>query len=129
MAFELQFVAQLAEVLDDAIMNDSNSCICMRMRIGFRRPAMRGPPCMAYADPSRQRLGGEARLEVFELAFGPATRQPATFERGNAGRVIAAIFEPPQSFEERSGNRAVPDHADNSAHGLPLFLIAPENRE
>ncbi len=85
MAFSTQFLAQLAEILDNAIMDDGYSIGRMRMRIILGRPAMRRPARMADADLALQRLFGEQQLQVLQLAFGPAAGEATGFERRDAG--------------------------------------------
>ena len=44
----------------------------------------------------------------------------AVFERGDAGGIIAAIFEPLQRVDEQPRDRTAPENADNAAHDLCL---------
>ena len=39
----------------------------------------------------------EQRLEIAQLALGAAALQPAVLQRGHAGGIIAAIFQPPKA--------------------------------
>src|SRR5699024_11868309 len=55
---------------------------------------MRRPARMTDAGKSLQRLSLKPRFEILQLALGAPSLQDTAFERGDAGRVITAIFEP-----------------------------------
>jgi hypothetical protein len=55
-------------------------------------------------------------LEVAEFTFGTTTRQVPVFDRGNAGGVVPAIFQPPQGIEQQRRHRLTADDPDYSAH-------------
>ena len=86
------------------------------MGVGDRRLAMGRPAGMANADRPAERLGGEFRLEVLELAFRAPPLEPAVFERRDAGGIVAAVFEALQRIHDRSGDRTPAQDADNAAH-------------
>jgi hypothetical protein len=44
-------------------------------------------------------MSGKLATEVLELALGPATFEPAIFDRADARGVIAPVFEPLEPFE------------------------------
>ena len=46
--------------------------------------------------------------------------QPAVLQRGDAGRIIAAIFEPLQRVDKLARDRALAQNADNAAHDEAL---------
>ncbi len=125
MAAGLQIRAQLAEVLDDAIVHHRHFGRRMRMRVDFGRPPMRRPA--RVADPARagQRVGAQHGFQVPELALGAPTRQPPVLERRDAGRVVAAIFEPLQRLDEQVRDRLTAEDADDAAHGssFQAFLV------
>jgi hypothetical protein len=116
-ALTSQFLTQLAKILDNAVMNDGKPVARMRMRVGFARSAVRRPPRVADADHALQWRFRQPQFEVLELALGPPARQVATFERRDTGRVVAAIFEPLQSLDDRIGDRRAPQNSDDPAHG------------
>jgi hypothetical protein len=72
---------------------------------------------MGYAGRAGQRLVGEKPFEVEQLALGTAARELAVDDGGDAGRIIAAVFEAFQRIDEAAGNRLVSDDTDNSTHG------------
>ena len=111
-----QFGSQLVEILDDAVVNDGDAVGRMRMRIDLVGPAMRRPARMADADRAIQGLPRETLLQVPQLAFGTQTGQMPVLERGEAGRVITAIFKPLERVDQRRRNRLMTENPDNSAH-------------
>ena len=117
-ALGFQLGAQLAVVLDDAVVDDRQPRRRMRMGIGLCRRAMGRPAGVADADRALQRMVGEPCCEVDQLALGAQARQRPVFQRGDAGGIIAAIFEPLQRVDETVGHLFAADDADNSAHGL-----------
>ena len=106
MALGGQLRAQFAEILDDAVMDHRDAVIGVRVGVGLIRLAMRRPPRVADADRAVKRRGGELFLEIFQLAAGAHAREPPVFQGGDAGRVIAAIFEPPQAPRRSRRRRA-----------------------
>ena len=73
-----------------------------------------------------KRRGGELRLEVLELALGAPALEPAVLERRDAGRIVAAVFEPLQRIDDRACDRPGPENPDNSAHlKVPVRIDRP----
>ena len=70
----------------------------------------------------RERLARSLRFEVAQLAFGAPARELAAFQRGDAGGIIAAIFEPLERIDQRAGDRLAPENAHNSAHASERLL-------
>ena len=69
-----------------------------------------------------QRRRGELALQIVELALGAAALEPAVVDRAEAGRIIAAIFEPLEPVEQPLRDVAGSDDPDNSAHSINAFL-------
>ena len=89
----------------------------VRMGVGLGRAAMRGPARMADADMALERGLIEEFAQIIEFADGAADFKMATrVERGNAGGVVTAVFEPAQSTEQDRGDLARADIADYSTH-------------
>src|SRR5262245_6334341 len=92
------------------------------MRVALGRPAVRRPAGMADADRARERLACQPRLKIAQLAFGaPAGKLPA-FQRGDAGGIVASIFEPLERVDQRGRDRLTPEYAHNSAHASEGLL-------
>ena len=107
---------QRLEILDDAVVDDGHLLGGVRMRVRFGRRAMRRPARMADAGGAGERLRLQLGFEVDELAAGAAARQKPVLERRDAGRIIAAIFEPLQRVDDERRDRLPPQNADDPAH-------------
>ena len=118
MAARGQHLAQFAKVFDDAVVNDSDLAGGVRMGVVLCRLAVGCPARVANADRASQGLGREAFGEVAQFALGAPARDMSRFQRGDASRIIPAIFEPLQRFDNLRGNRACAENADNSTHSL-----------
>ena len=112
----LQLVLQLAEILDDAVVDERQPVGGVRVGVGLGRRAMRRPARMADAGVAGQRLAGELVLEVAELALGAPAGQVPAFQRRHTGRIVAAIFEPLQRIDEQRRHRRLAENPDNAAH-------------
>ena len=55
-------------------------------------------------------------FEIAQLALGAAALQPAVLQRGDPGRIIAAIFEPLERVHKLARDRTLAKNADNAAH-------------
>ena len=127
----LQLLAQLAEILDDAVVDDREAVGGVRMRVAFGRPAVGRPAGMADADGAGERLAREPRFEIAQLALGAPAGELSVLQRGDAGRVVAAVFEPLERVDERARDRLTSENAHNSAHAsdgllcLTARIIAP----
>ena len=117
-ALGFKLAAQLAEILDDAVMHDSEPLGRMRMRVGFVRPAMRRPAGMADANRARERLAREFLFQIAELALGAPARQHALLQGGDAGGIVAAVFEALERIDQERRDRLVADNSDNTAHEI-----------
>ena len=98
-------------------MHDREPVGGVRMRVGLVRPAMGRPAGVADADRPGERLAREFLFQILQLAFGAAPRQHAVFERGDAGGIIAAIFEALERIDQERRDRFAADDSDNAAHG------------
>ena len=112
-----ELLAQLLEVLDDAVVHDGDALVHVRMGVALDRLAVRRPARVADAGASLQGLVGEPQLEVLELALGAPAVEMAVLDGGDAGGIIAAIFEPPQRVDEIARHRLLSKNADDAAHG------------
>ena len=120
----LQLVAQLAEILDDAVVHDRELLGGVRMGVVLGRLAVGRPAGVADADRAGERLAVQPRLEVAQLALGAPARQRAALERGDAGGIVAAIFEALERVDELPRHRLTAENPDNPAHSAPIPLAA-----
>jgi hypothetical protein len=95
MALGGQLLAQLAEILDNAVMDHRDPVVGVRVRVVFVGAAMRRPAGVAEADVAFERMRREPFFEITQLAARANARQPSLLQRRDARRIIAAIFEPP----------------------------------
>ena len=115
-ALLLQLLAQLAKVLDDTVVHDGESVGGMGVSVAFRRAPVSGPTGMPDADRTFERLLGEPRLEIAQLALRAPPRKLATLQGGNTGGIITAVFKSLQRVDKRAGNRLASENPHNSAH-------------
>ena len=116
-ALGFELAPQFAEILDDAVMHDGEPVGGVRMRVGLVGPAMGRPAGVADADRPGERLAREFLFQILQLAFGAAPRQHAVLERGDAGGIIAAVFEALERIDQERRDRFAADDFDNAAHG------------
>ena len=112
----LELALQLAVVLDDAVVDQRQALRRMRMGIRLGRRPVGGPAGVADAGMPVKRRPLEPLLEVPELAGGPPAHQVAILQRGDAGRIVAAVFEPLQRVDELRCDGTVPENSDDAAH-------------
>ena len=63
-----------------------------------------------------QRLALEPLLEIAQLAFGAPPAELAVLDGGDAGRIVAAIFQPLQRVDQLFSNRTFAEDANDAAH-------------
>ena len=121
--FRLEFVtlgaqrlAQFAEVFDDAVVDDRDAAVGVGMGVGLVRASMRRPARVADATVAAERFAHEALAKVAQLALGAPAGQAPALQRGDAGRIIAAIFEAAQRLDNVAGNGFDAENSDYSAH-------------
>ncbi len=123
-ALLLQRLAQLAKILDDAVMHDGDALGRMRMRVVLGRPAVGGPAGVADAGVAHERLGAQARFQILQLALGAAALETVAFQRRNACGIITAIFKTLERIHQLLRNRSPSQNADNAAHAVQYPQIA-----
>jgi hypothetical protein len=63
-----------------------------------------------------ERLGRQPLLKRGELALGPPPLKARAVERGDARRIIAAIFEPLQPLDEPGRDQLRAENSHDPAH-------------
>src|SRR3546814_329123 len=114
-SFTLLFV-----VLDDAVVHQRHAVADVRMRVEFRHATMRGPAGVADAQVGMEALGAGGRLHFGDAAGTAHATDVAPLplvDHGDAGRVVAAVFEALETFDEDGNHIAIRDRADDAAHG------------
>jgi hypothetical protein len=126
-----QLIFQRLIIFDDSVVGQGKppTGVKMRMSIFIGHFAMGRPTGMA--DPER------ARYRFPRNQLGERGDSPRAFPRldlmmsiddGDAGRVIAAIFEAPKPIEQNRRRFRAPDITDNSAHMASLMRLGPAAR-
>ena len=90
----LERFAQLAKILDDAVVNHGDAIGRVRMRVVLGRLAVGGPAGVPDPGVALERFGIQPLFEVLQLALGAAAREVTAFQRGDACGIITAIFKP-----------------------------------
>ena len=111
-----QKLAQFTEVLNDAVMDHGHAAGRVGVGVLLVGFAVGSPTGMADARLAGERVVHEKVGQVHQLADGPPPLQMAVVHGGDAGAVIAAIFEPPQRLDHAIRDRARADDADDAAH-------------
>ena len=120
-AFADQPRPQIGVILDDAVVNECKrtAAILMRVRILIGRSPVSGPPGVPEPGAALgQRILVEHDFKVRQRAgLAPYVHQPAV-QNCDACRVVAAVFESPQTGEDDVTSRLWSDVGHDAAHGL-----------
>src|SRR5439155_4661700 len=92
------------------------AAVDMWMSVLFARAAVRRPAGVADPGVSRGGVRRDDRREVIELALRPHDLERPVLLHCDAGRVIAAVLEAPQSAHEQRQRLAGPHVTDYPAH-------------
>src|SRR3546814_1024673 len=112
----LKLVPKVLEVFDDAVVDQRYLKRCVRVGVAGGGRAVRRPAGMCDSDPSGQRIGGKRLRQIIELSFGAPPFDMPVDDGRDARRVIAAIFQPPQPFDQPVGYLVLAQNADDAAH-------------
>ena len=109
-------------IFDDAIMYDSNTIVAgMRMGIVLARRSMRGPTGMRNPPISLHLLLRDQFGQHTDPANAAHALQTSLcrimLHHGESGRIITAVFEPPQPIQNDGNGLTLADVADDSTHG------------
>ena len=116
----LQLLAQVGEVLDDAVVHHGDAAVAagVRMGISLARTAVGCPTRMSDAAgafevemPQRVRQAGNLALAVHHLEL-------AVLVDGHSGAVVAAILKARQALDQDALRRACARETDDSAHAI-----------
>ena len=115
----LESIAQLAEVLDDPVVDDGDlaGAIAMRVSVQVVRTAVGRPAGMGEADRSMGRAVGDGGLEVDQLAGPLLDEQVAgVVHQRDPGRIVAAVLEPLEALDQDRARLARTGVTDDAAH-------------
>ena len=120
-----QLLTELAEILDDAVVDHRDAVGGVRMGVGFGRLAVGRPAGVADAGVAAQRLAAQPVFEIAKLALGSAARQRAMLERGDARGIVAAVFEPLQRVDKLPRHRLTAENANDPAQSDDPLPVRP----
>ena len=107
-------------ILDDAVVDDDEGAgaVAVGMGVLFGGTAVGGPAGVADAEGAGEGVVGDEGFEVAELAGGAAELHVAVGGAGDgdAGGVIAAVFEAAQAFDDDGHGRIGANVSDDSTH-------------
>ena len=119
-----EFALQLEIVFNDSVVYDDDAPGAVAMGVGvlFGGASVGGPAGVADAEGAIDGMLDENLFEVGQLAGGAAHLEGGTGWRadGDARRVIAAIFQAPQPFDDDRDYLLGTNITDNSAHATIL---------
>src|SRR5438477_9079507 len=125
----LQALADRLVVLDDAVMHQRQVARDMRMRIALGRRAMRRPARMRDAGLAGDVLRAGLHGELGDAAGGAHAFDAGAIYNGDAGRVVAPVFEAPQAVDQDRYDVAACRRADDAAHARSSFSSAASRTE
>src|SRR5258708_14097116 len=116
----LKIGAECLVILDDPVVHDGDAA-ARDLRVGVvrGRNAMGGPSGVRNADVAADRSRVERVLENLHLADRPQTRDPTALDHGDAGRIVAAVFQATQSLHEDGNRVALRNDTHHSTHVRP----------
>src|SRR5690606_26496979 len=117
----LQAFALLFVVLDDAVVHQRHAVADVRMRVEFGDATVGGPAGVADAQVRVQPFGGGGGFHLGDAAGAAHAAHVALLaivDHGDAGRVVTAVFQALEAFDEDGNHIAIRDRADDAAHGL-----------
>ena len=115
----LEPVPELAEVLDDPVVDDRDLAGAVDVGVGVQvvRPAVGRPAGVRQPDRRVRRPVGDRRLEVGQLAGPLLDEQVAVLvDERDPGRVVAAVLEALQALDEDGARLTRTGVADDAAH-------------
>ena len=118
-AFGNELALQLEIIFDDAVVDDYDfaGAVAVRMRVFFSGAAVRGPAGVADAVDAIERRDANGFFEILQLAGGAADFEFAVgLHYGDAGGIVAAIFEAFEAVKDYRDDALGADVADNAAH-------------
>src|SRR5204863_8441143 len=118
----------LEVVFANSVVHDDDVPVAIAMRMGvlFGGAAVRGPACMADSVRAFERRLGDGLFQIAKFSRSAADFQlPGLRHNGDAGRIIAAVLELAQAFDDDRHDFLGPDIADYSAHTRRLLRKLP----
>ncbi len=116
------FIAQGLVVLDNSVADECQGAVTdMRVRVGLGDPTVRRPARMGNSGRAFERLLPQRLLEFTNFANGSSPLQStARADHHHPGRIVAAVFEAAQAFEQKTTCFRCSYCSDNPAHNVYL---------
>jgi hypothetical protein len=107
-------------VFNDAVVHDADLAGGVRVRVELAGHAVRGPARVRDAGHAVEAGLLLQRVQVLHLALGAQALDSVRGEHGDAGGVVATVFQRLQAFDEVPDDGPLGADADDSAHGSLL---------
>ena len=119
-----EFALEIEIIFNDAVVHDDEAAgaVAMGMGVLFRGTAVGGPAGVADAEGALKGMFAQNLFKVGELAGGAADIQcrAGGAADGDACRVVAAVFETPQPFDDDRNYLLGTDVTNYAAHATIL---------
>ena len=124
-AVALELVPQLLVVFDDAVVHHGDAVAgTVRMGVGFARLAVGGPTGVGDAEAPVDWMAVDAIGQHFDFALhAGALKLTGTVDDGDAGRIIAPVFKPPQAGEQNRGHGTLGQGCNDAAHAQDFRVV------
>ena len=122
-AQRLQARALFLVVLDDAVVDQGHAVADVRMRVGLGDAAMGGPAGVADAQVRVEAFGQRGAFHFRDPAGAAHAADLVALDHGDAGRIVTAVFQPLQSFDQYRNHIAIRDRTNNAAHVGMLQVV------
>ena len=122
--FPLKLGFKRDEVLHDAVVDDDDvaGAIAVRMRVLFSGSTVGGPASVADTVAAIDGIEPHGFFQVAKLAGSAADAESFVVAiYGDSGRIVTAVFEFLQTFQDDRDCSLLADVADNAAHGLKVL--------
>ena len=127
-----EFALEVEVVFDDAVVDDDDAAGAVAVGVGvlFGGAAVGGPAGVADAEGAVEGMVAQDFFEIAELAGGAADFEESGVGAadGDAGRVVAAVFEAAQALDDDGDDFLTADVANNSAHDWILCEASRDRR-
>ena len=117
-----QSAAQSFVIFDNPVMHHRQTGADVRMRIGLRGRAVRGPARVCNAEVTMS-MDGSAFFGQRGDAPHAAHALQSTIDGDQTRRIVAAIFQPPQPFKQDGNDVTLRHRADYATHRLVSFFL------
>ena len=113
-------IAQRLVVFNDSVADECQGAVTdMRMRIRLSDAAMRCPAGMSDSSRACERRLAQSllKLSYFTDCSRPI-KLSSWVDHHHSGRIVPAVFQPAQAFEQKTACFRCSDRSDNAAHNL-----------